>query len=93
MVSWGHPDSGGDSSTVQDQLRDVTAIQATDAAFAALRSDGSVVTWGSSASGGRSSRVQSQLMNVEHIQRASRSFAALRSDGCVMLRHHLRLLW
>eukprot|EP00439_Symbiodinium_sp_Y106_P042535 s2907_g5.t1 len=93
VVSWGHPDSGGDSSTVQDQLRDVTAIQATDAAFAALRSDGSVVTWGSSASGGRSSRVQSQLMNVEHIQRASRSFAALRSDGCVMLRHHLRLLW
>ncbi|OLP80686.1 hypothetical protein AK812_SmicGene38864 [Symbiodinium microadriaticum] len=46
VVTWGHADSGGDSSAIQDQLRDVQKIQASGQAFAAILGDGSVVTWG-----------------------------------------------
>ncbi len=37
---------GGDSSGVQDQLRNAQAIYATNKAFAAVLADGTVVTWG-----------------------------------------------
>ena len=55
VVTWGDPDYGGDSSEVQDRLKSVQQIQATDSAFAAILADGSVVTWGNPASGGDSS--------------------------------------
>ena len=55
-------DSGGDSSAVADQLKDVHHIQATQRAFAAILGNGSVVTWGSLHEGGDSSAVQEQLM-------------------------------
>ena len=45
-MTWGEPDSGGDSSEVQDQLKGVQQVQATTSAFAAILADGSVVTWG-----------------------------------------------
>ena len=41
VVSWGVAHWGGDSSAVQDQLRGVQQIQATDRAFAAILEDGS----------------------------------------------------
>ena len=34
VVAWGHPVWGGDCSDVQDQLRNVQQVQATDYAFA-----------------------------------------------------------
>jgi hypothetical protein len=37
---------GGNSSAVQSQLVDVSAISATGFAFAAIVKDGKVVTWG-----------------------------------------------
>ena len=37
---------GGDSSAVQDQLRNVQQVHATRRAFAAILADGFVVTWG-----------------------------------------------
>ena len=47
VVTWGEvPAIGGDSSGVQDQLKDVQQIQASSRAFAAILGDGSVVTWG-----------------------------------------------
>ena len=46
VVTWGAPDSGGDSSEVQDRLKGVQQVQANDRAFAAILADGSVVTWG-----------------------------------------------
>ena len=46
VVSWGDAGKGGDSSAVQEQLRDVQQIQASHQAFAAILADGSVVTWG-----------------------------------------------
>ena len=48
----GDADYGGDSSAVQDQLRNVQQIQANRFAFAAIRADGSVITWGYSRNGG-----------------------------------------
>ena len=51
IVTWGHADFGGDSSAVQDRLRGVQQIQATDGASAAILEDGSVVTWGHEFSG------------------------------------------
>ena len=48
--------------TVQDQLRNVQQIQATDRVPShAIRGDGSVVTWGNVGYGGDSSAVQDQL--------------------------------
>lgn len=65
VVTWGNPEIGGDSSGVQDQLKDVQSIEASATTFAALRSDGSVVSWGHPAAGGDSSQVQDQLKDVQ----------------------------
>ena len=51
IVTWGDADRGGDSSAVQDQLKGVQQIQATNGAFAAILEDGSVVTWGDTQTG------------------------------------------
>ena len=57
LWSPGDPEAGGDSGDVQDQLKGVQQIQASDGAFAAILSDGSVVTWGHSQSGADSRAV------------------------------------
>ena len=44
VVTWGCPRISGDSSAVQDLLRNVQQIQATLRAFAAVLGDGSIVT-------------------------------------------------
>ena len=58
VVSWGASDSGGDCSTVQDQLTNVKQIQAAHRAFA----------WGNRRKSGDCSRVQDQLKNVQQNQ-------------------------
>ena len=45
VVTWGDVEAGGDSSSVQGQLKDVHQIQASSWAFAAILFDGSIVTW------------------------------------------------
>ena len=65
VITWGNADLGGDSSAVQDRLKNVQQIQATESAFAAMLADGSIVTWGDEHSGGDSSGVQDQLKNVQ----------------------------
>ncbi|OLP96705.1 hypothetical protein AK812_SmicGene20996 [Symbiodinium microadriaticum] len=84
VETFGDDYHGGDSSAVQEQLRDVQQIQASECAFAAIRSDGSVVSWGPADYGGESSAVQEQLRDVQQIQASSRAFAAIRSDGTVV---------
>ncbi len=84
VVTWGDPSAGGDSSEVQDDLRDVVSVSASNAAFAALRQDGTVVTWGDPGAGGDSSEVQSDLYNVVEISSSFGAFAALREDGSVV---------
>ena len=64
VVTWGKPDCGGDSSKVQDQLKGVQQLQATERAFAAILADGSVVTWGDPDSGGDSSAVSANILYV-----------------------------
>ena len=46
----------------------VTHIQSTNGAFAAIREHGSVVTWGAKMCGGDSHSVQPLLHNVKKIQ-------------------------
>ena len=84
IVVWGHPDRGGDSSAVQDQLRNVQQVQGAYGAFAAILADGSVVTWGSPEYGGDSSAVQDQLRNVQQVQGTAGAFAAILADGFVV---------
>ena len=84
IVTWGRPDRGGDSSAVQDQLRNVQQVQATDRAFAAILADGSVVTWGDPDYGGDSSAVQDHLRNVQQVQATWDAFAAILADGSVV---------
>ena len=50
-------DFGGDSSTVQHQLKNVQQIQASDTAFAAIVDNETVVIWGHALHGGDSSAV------------------------------------
>ena len=81
IVTWGKPNSGDDSRSVQDQLRSVQQIQATERAFAAILEDGSVVTWGDPGRGGDSSAVEDQLKGVQQIQATASAFAAILEDG------------
>ena len=78
----GQSNHGGDSSRVQDQLRNVRQICATCSAFAAILADGSVVTRGHPRHGGDSS--QHQLTNVQQICGTGHAFAAILADGTVV---------
>ena len=62
VVTWGSAFFGGDSSSVQAELKDqvVQHNYSTAFAFAAVLASGRVVTWGRAAYGGDSSSVQSQ---------------------------------
>ncbi|CAE8715137.1 unnamed protein product [Polarella glacialis] len=54
-------------------------------AFAALKSDGSVITWGSPGYGGDSSRVEHRLQEgVVQVVGTTGAFAAIKSDGSVI---------
>ena len=83
VVTWGDGDCGGDSSKVQQRLRDVQQIQSSHSAFAALLGDGSVVCWGELAPYWTLA-IQEQLKNVLHIQASDYAFAAIRVDGSVV---------
>ena len=64
-VTWGAAWVGGDSSAVQEQLKNVQQIPSTGYAFAAILSGGSVVTWSHARFGGDNSAVQDQLNHVQ----------------------------
>lgn len=89
VISWGHPDYGGDSSGVDfdgpDDNLTVQQIFSNNSAFAALRSDGSVVSWGISDYGGNSTGVDfdgpSDDLTIRQIFSGTADFVALRSDG------------
>eukprot|EP00933_Yihiella_yeosuensis_P068636 TRINITY_DN7448_c0_g2_i1.p1 TRINITY_DN7448_c0_g2~~TRINITY_DN7448_c0_g2_i1.p1 ORF type:complete len:508 (+),score=103.76 TRINITY_DN7448_c0_g2_i1:72-1595(+) len=77
---------GGDSSSVASLLQDgVVELARTHCAFAAIKTDGSVVTWGDPDCGGDSSAVASQLQDgVVHVAGNAVAFAALKADGSVV---------
>ena len=99
VVTWGDPNSGGDSSGVAASLSSgVTAVYSNLFAFAALKSDGSVVTWGNIDRGGifsiasRDTTMQAIYTppagnitsNVTAVTSNAAAFAALKSDGSVV---------
>ena len=84
VVTWGDPGAGGDSSAVQNQLKDVLQIHSSGRAFAAILGDGSVVTWGHAEFGFDNSAVQDHLRNVRQIQASQGAFAAILHDGSVV---------
>ena len=56
---------------MQDQLKGVQHIKASELAFAAILTDGSVVTWGEAHYGGDSRAVQDQLKGVQQLSQLS----------------------
>ena len=61
---------------MQEQLRNVQHIQATEGVFAAILESGAVVTWGDPHYGG--------LRNVKAIQATACAFAAILDSGAVV---------
>jgi alpha-tubulin suppressor-like RCC1 family protein len=82
VVTWG--EYYYDPTSVLEGLSDVQTIVTNNGAFAALKTDGSVVTWGSGWAGGDSSAVASVLTDVQTISNTNDAFAALKTDGTVV---------
>lgn len=81
VVTWGMASFGGDSSSVQDQLRNVRHIFGALPALAAILQDETVVTWGLPLHGGASTKVPAQLKNFHQIASIHDAFAAIVADG------------
>ncbi|MBN2865405.1 MAG: cadherin-like domain-containing protein, partial [Thiotrichales bacterium] len=95
VVAWGDLGSGGDISSVSNELSNpsnpVVEIFSGYKSFAALRQDGSLVTWGHADFGANSSSVSAELASVKSVvstgynySPAGGAFAALKSDGSVV---------
>ena len=69
---------------VAERLTCVDVIYSTSRAFAAKKTDGTVVTWGDPYSGGDSSFVAANLTSVDVIYSTRRAFAAKKTDGTVV---------
>ena len=80
------PASG--TASLQESLRGVKQVQASDEAFAAILSDGSVVSWGQFRSGGDSTAVQMQLQDARELHATRTAFAALLGNGSVVTWGH-----
>ncbi|HBL4909159.1 TPA: hypothetical protein LR286_003851 [Enterobacter hormaechei] len=61
VVAWGHPDQGGDTTPVANELYDIRAIYGSIYGFCALRNDGKVIVWGEY--GGDMSKVPPEIQN------------------------------
>ena len=81
VVTWGNYGLGGDSSALQDQLKNVQQIQASNYAFAAILGDGFVGTWGSERFGSDGSSAEDQLQSVQQIHASKSAFAAFVTWG------------
>jgi hypothetical protein len=83
---FGSTEYGGNSSAVSAHLTSgVSVVYSTSRAFAALKSDGSVVTWGNSEYGGNITFIGSSIASgVSVIYSTDRAFAALKSDGSLV---------
>ncbi|CAE7766327.1 unnamed protein product [Symbiodinium sp. CCMP2592] len=76
------PDPG--RYVIPGHLCDVRKLVANNAAFAALKGDGTVQSWGDSTAGGDSEGVQAKLKNVKELHPTWLAFAALREDGVMV---------
>lgn len=88
VITFGHAKYGGNSSTVSSQLVGITKIVAGQHAFAALRSDGTVVCWGcvddinvNTSTSNNISIGQVDLTNCSDIIANQYGFVALKKNG------------
>jgi hypothetical protein len=96
VVTWGSWETGGNFSVVDASEgveipavghvdSGVVEVYSTSSAYAALKSDGSVVTWGVNNNGGDSSAVADKLNSgVRAIRSNGAAFAAIKMDGSVV---------
>lgn len=95
VVAWGDPGGGGDPTCASfspcaavpagSLASGVVDMNSTNNAFAARKSDGSVVTWGAPLSGGDSSApIGGALTGVRSIAASTEAFAAVKADGSVV---------
>eukprot|EP00439_Symbiodinium_sp_Y106_P005407 s167_g1.t1 len=76
-----------------EQLVNVESIHSSSGAFAAIKTNGSVITWGHALSGGDCRPVEAQLdagplSIVSHIYSSNKAFAALTTNGTVVTWGH-----
>jgi hypothetical protein len=84
-VVWGNSWQGADTTAVVAQIASgVKFVAHASSAFAALKTDGTVVVWGESDSGGDSSAVQSALVSIRTIVSSLNAFAAITDAGAVV---------
>ena len=96
LVTWGAPHAGGDGDRwiFQDGgwqargtpvvLEDIVTVRASTDAFAAIRSDGTVVAWGNETSGAIiPEAVAANLVDVVELSSTRWAFSALTASGAV----------
>jgi uncharacterized protein YjbI with pentapeptide repeats/alpha-tubulin suppressor-like RCC1 family protein len=79
IVAWGNPASGGNSIASSD----VVAIYSTQSAFAALKTNGSVIVWGDS-NNGADPGLTNLSSGVVAIYSTNFAFVALKTDGTIV---------
>ena len=85
VVSWGNTSYGATSTSVSTELStEVVSLYSTNFAFAALKSNGSVVCWGSSSAGGINNTGVDLSSGVIAIYSTAAAFAAVKSNGSVV---------
>ena len=83
VISWGSPSSGGDTSSVEQDLVDVQRIIGNRNAFTAITGSGKAVSWG--ISGANYVEKADQLASgVIDVVASDQAFAALKDDGSVV---------
>lgn len=75
--------------SVQEHLHNVLQLRATSWAFAALKSDGTVLSWGDPESGGDCRKVHHRLTSVCQLCACAEAFAALTRLGQVVTWGHV----
>eukprot|EP00439_Symbiodinium_sp_Y106_P066492 s501_g10.t2 len=82
VLTWGY--LGGEEASTPEQLRNVDKVEGAAEAFAALRTDGSVLTWGS-PQWIEGPCLQPDVQNVKEILATGGAFAAKIEDGSTVL--------
>lgn len=78
-------DVGADQTALPNNLNDVEEIYATKMAFAAKKSDGTVVVWGDPMVVAGTNEVQAELIDIETIDSSGNCFIATKKDKTVVL--------
>jgi len=74
VISWGDKERGGDSSSVQSELKNVKAIcAARNGAFAAIVGSGTVVSWGKKGANEKEEKEREERKEERKEERERRS--------------------